>query len=922
MKRIFYIIIIVVFFAGNLRAQNEFGHVTPTTADFTRYGEVPVSLFTGKMNLDVPIYRIKDNDFDIPISLTYTSDGFKPSKRSGFVGLDWFLNGGGCITREVYGSPDETTTNSLDNELGYLSVIQQGAYDKDKIWDFDPSVVLNFSTYFKYLKLISGYYCDYRPDLFQFNFNGHSGQFMINNEGGINSSNKGYKIDITNLTIQNRYEQILPEASSIQITTPDGYKYIFGGELSSLEFSINFTQGQLPIRGQTNPTILAWHLTSVIAPNGHSVSFIYKTVNLSDNDLNNTSPIWSSSKTSTDLYPKGSAIKNVVLDKIEIDDMVIYFDASAETMSFNSYPTNQFNPGYSDFNYACYQLDDVRVKVGDNLLYSYHLNYAGLDKRRFLSDFTTAEGSQYIFNYYQPASYPQPDVNYTDYWGYWNANNNDHSYSLLKEVIYPTKGYSSFFYETHKNKSIVKISFGTTPSTYMSKQLVDESIIVGGARISKIQNFSSSGVLASEKQYIYTSTKTSTSSDVSSGILYQYPPIYYDSQLGQYASISNWQENYNISESHIGYSTVFETLDDNSYIKYKFSDYVDNPDVDTSKIEYISSTYNILTRALTSVNRIMSNSKKRGLLSAKIIYDKDGIQKQKSYYYYQNVGTGTPMPQQNTSTDYIVAFRTIDGGCMANKIVLQSYPKVIQRDTIDNIATENLYSYNNYDLISSEETKDSKNNVYLKTYKYLSDDNLYSSFTGENFLNYMTESSEFKNTQRIKTIKKSYYTFPNSFPLVETSNSYIGNQVITPNNVIVYNKYNERGYPEFITTNEINKVVYLWGNSGDFLYKYPFAKIEGVSYSDVSPLIGIGSPFFNNLNQLPDLVGLEYIRNGLADKKALVTTFTFIPFIGVNTLTDPRGVTTTYTYDSFNRLQYIKDTNGKILKNYDYHYKQ
>jgi YD repeat-containing protein len=36
--------------------------------------------------------------------------------------------------------------------------------------------------------------------------------------------------------------------------------------------------------------------------------------------------------------------------------------------------------------------------------------------------------------------------------------------------------------------------------------------------------------------------------------------------------------------------------------------------------------------------------------------------------------------------------------------------------------------------------------------------------------------------------------------------------------------------------------------------------------------------------------------------------------------TDPRGLTSTFEYDALNRLQTVKDSEGKIVKNYTYQY--
>jgi len=38
-------------------------------------------------------------------------------------------------------------------------------------------------------------------------------------------------------------------------------------------------------------------------------------------------------------------------------------------------------------------------------------------------------------------------------------------------------------------------------------------------------------------------------------------------------------------------------------------------------------------------------------------------------------------------------------------------------------------------------------------------------------------------------------------------------------------------------------------------------------------------------------------------------------------MTDPRGRTTTYEYDDFGRLEIVKDHEGKLLEEYQYHYK-
>jgi len=60
----------------------------------------------------------------------------------------------------------------------------------------------------------------------------------------------------------------------------------------------------------------------------------------------------------------------------------------------------------------------------------------------------------------------------------------------------------------------------------------------------------------------------------------------------------------------------------------------------------------------------------------------------------------------------------------------------------------------------------------------------------------------------------------------------------------------------------------------------------------------------------------------LYPQNAQMKTFTFNSLVGVTSMTDPKDMTTFYEYDEFGRLKAVRDRNNKILKAYDYHYKQ
>jgi YD repeat-containing protein len=67
--------------------------------------------------------------------------------------------------------------------------------------------------------------------------------------------------------------------------------------------------------------------------------------------------------------------------------------------------------------------------------------------------------------------------------------------------------------------------------------------------------------------------------------------------------------------------------------------------------------------------------------------------------------------------------------------------------------------------------------------------------------------------------------------------------------------------------------------------------------------------------------GTAYIDElRLYPSKALMTTYTYVPLVGISSQCDANNRITYYEYDDFGRLKRIKDEDGRILKLYDYKY--
>src|SRR3954462_15371526 len=79
---------------------------SPNVQAMQKYGDIPVSAYTGIANISIPLYTIQFRDITVPISLSYHASGIKVAEEASQVGLGWVLNAGGTISRTVMGDDD------------------------------------------------------------------------------------------------------------------------------------------------------------------------------------------------------------------------------------------------------------------------------------------------------------------------------------------------------------------------------------------------------------------------------------------------------------------------------------------------------------------------------------------------------------------------------------------------------------------------------------------------------------------------------------------------------------------------------------------------------------------------------------------------------------------------------------------------
>jgi len=148
--------------------------------------------------------------------------------------------------------------------------------------------------------------------------------------------------------------------------------------------------------------------------------------------------------------------------------------------------------------------------------------------------------------------------------------------------------------------------------------------------------------------------------------------------------------------------------------------------------------------------------------------------------------------------------------------------------------------------------------------------------------------------------------FPNSAPF--TTN--VGNL----EKKLTYDSYDTSGNLTQYTPEGGTPVSIVWG----YNKTQPIAKIENATNAQLVSALGVSD--FNAINEA-QLSSLNNLRTNSTFSPCMITTYTYQPLVGVTSITDPKGDTVYYSYDGLGRLQYVKDANGKLLTDYQYHYK-
>lgn len=137
---------------------------TPNVYSFLKYGNTPVTYFTGLPQVQIPIESVEEKGVGYGISLSYDASGFKPDVRPSWIGMNWNLAAGGVISRQIKGLPDEFdfTLTGINNIGQQINARYRKGFYHNGYLSSDLETALSYSTncFVHYNYTSGGYYSE------------------------------------------------------------------------------------------------------------------------------------------------------------------------------------------------------------------------------------------------------------------------------------------------------------------------------------------------------------------------------------------------------------------------------------------------------------------------------------------------------------------------------------------------------------------------------------------------------------------------------------------------------------------------------------------------------------------------------------------------------------------------------------------
>lgn len=499
-----------------------------------------------------------------------------------------------------------------------------------------------------------------------------------------------------------------------------------------------------------------------------------------------------------------------------------------------------------------------------------------------------------------------------------DIKNPDSSFSIagtLKSVTYPTGGRTEFEYEantasmillrTHLPSAISNYALPPTQidtTSYLDKEFNSGVFIhslydfyrelrlseCGGVRIKSIADFSDT-VCINRRTYSY----NIPGSESSSGIVLKFNR-YFSSHIEGidiYDPDLKFPDG-SLDKHHVAYSYVTEHMPDGSYTTYQYTDYTEYPDGFSENKTQCVCPLGHTGRYANFINNILrepdSRQYRRGQLKSIKNYNGGGDLVLRREYNYDD-SDDSYVAYIVGSGDYWWSAKRFTCDFLLTSMKETRYQK-------GSISTRRVFNYNS-----------NGQKIYEAT---LSDDGKYGTAT---YYRYCYENPTL-------TIPSARKMAPSDIVNVKIRN---GIEQVIGNYEYIYDSEKSHIYPIEIKEYCIKKPISFNSDS--------YSIDDIVSLGRTNPIVST-SYTYNSQNRLIQIYGpggtymtLEWDEdmNNVVRKEVNASSNSYVyqwkDMVGLSSLTNPVGLTEIYGYDYKNRLESIKDDNGKMLKQYLYH---
>lgn len=982
----------------------------PNATKMTEYVAQRPSMYTGTANISVPLYSVDFDGWKLPFSLSYNASGVRPAEEASEVGLGWALNMTGVISRTINGG-DDFYPGKNGSRKGYL------------FEEWPVSTYLGFSPIAGQPNQVPGdsYYAhlassrpDTRPDVFNYNFFGYSGSFVLTplHTGSIKA------IKITQDACSISYSEA---DGAFTVVTPNGFKGIFSVRERSTTFSssgggesadnwqyccsqqfIDYTYYRDWSRMFRATT--SWYLEKVISPNGKILNFEY--------DLESGGP-------ANEVYSKYVSLnrtfgefrnitsprmciqtvqEHVYLKKISSTDFTIDLSMSPrddlrpntlfQWSSGQAFPNGQTKlRKYTSIHILGLDPSSTLDKqIAFKTSYfneTYHKsNIDDEGEVRWLRlklDRVSIDDQEYSFYYDRPDELPDKLTTAIDHFGFFNGVEQDKRMLLppvvipflttiplsdtgmvqsyrqqydrradiakgkigtLKMVRYPTRGYTTFTYDQH--------SYVPNQALKFREELGSDTrgTAAGGARIRTIRDFDFTGSLARRKDYYYSENPTDSFSPSSGKLMSPLYSRYYYQRWDVptnaefiYRTPASIPGSYSAQGHIIGYSKITEVVQggsDSSFVNvYRFEN---RPNKYYKYLVSPSGTPNLNGQLIET-----ENFDARGHLTQKVInsdyYNITNNVLGIAYEYTSQFEWGPSTGEMPSQWLFYAVPYYLEGTLVVPRKVetfLAPSGKALTFNADGSVnassgfvtVTESTFETNG--LLRRQGTKSSTGEVIAVHYRRAADFAEvapvynYMASPSVNIIEPVVEAVQFRADSVVAAYGNvfGFHNDASGVQHVRLDSSYVWN---SKKGKFAWSDTGLSFAPSFETAvsiknysadGKIQEYVAKDGIVNSFIWGYgntlPVVRAQGIRYSDLKTAYdaSVGSNFETLIRTHPKTVGKP------------ITTFTHNPLVGPLRIVSPNLTKVSYDYDDKERLKTIRDNDGNILEQHEFHLRE